>query len=167
MPPHQLHPDSAGLPGPPVSAAGTKPRPHWARVLPAPLPVQCPPLRLSDGPAALCSRAARHSSCGTAASAPHAASPLEAHTSASEELCAARPAGVRVRPVGRGGAETRQWGASRPGPAVLDAQRALAPTSKKHRYRCLAPRFVTPKVTGSELSLPQKRAVFERFCNRV
>lgn len=53
MPPHQLHPDSAGLPAPPVSAAGTEPRPHWARALPAPLPVQCPPLRLSDGPAAL------------------------------------------------------------------------------------------------------------------
>lgn len=102
MPPHQLHPDSAGLPAPPVSAAGTKPRPHWARALPAPLTVQCPPLRLSDGPAALRSRAARHSSCGTAASAPHAASPLEAHTSASKELCVARPAGVRAAAGGEG-----------------------------------------------------------------
>lgn len=66
-----------------------------------------------------------------------------------------------------GGEEQRRGSGGPPGPAVLDPRRALAPTSKKHRYRCLAPRIVTPKVTGSELFLPQKRAVFERFCNRV
>lgn len=66
-----------------------------------------------------------------------------------------------------GGEEQRRGSGGPPGPAVLDTRRALAPTSKKHRYRCLVPRFVTPKVTGSELFLPQKRAVFERFCNRV
>lgn len=180
MPPHQLHPDSAGLPAPPVSAAGTEPRPHWARALPAPRHGLCPqPRVLASLP---CPSSARPSGSRTgqlrSAHGPRGIHPvgpprplptLPPHwrRTRPRPRSSVRPGrpGSGPQPVGRGGAETRQWGASRP--AVLDTRRALAPTSKKHRYRCLAPRIVTPKVTGSELFLPQKRAVFERFCNRV
>lgn len=176
MPPHQLHPDSAGLPAPPVSAAGTKPRPHWARALPAPRHGLCPqPRVLASLP---CPSSARPSGSRTgqlrSAHGPRGIHPVGpprplptggAHVRVRGALC-----GQAGRGQGRsrwGGEEQRRGSGGPPGPAVLDTRRALAPTSKKHRYRCLAPRFVTPKVTGSELFLPQKRAVFERFCNCV
>lgn len=130
MPPHQLHPDSSGLPAPPVSAAGTEPRPHWARALPAPRHGLCPqPRVLASLP---CPSSARPSGSRTgqlrSAHGPRGIHPvgpprplptLPPHwrRTRPRPRSSVRPGrpGSGPQPVGRGGAETRQWGASRAG----------------------------------------------------